>query len=114
MEQFTIDGKTVTAYQDKDLKKIESAFNCAAVRWRDACQKYFDAGKPDGERVSGAGIGVYYLPRRRQSPKFRIIIPAEKVCTNYGSLPWEMTKDVPLSYLESRGVDAQYEHGTAA
>jgi hypothetical protein len=104
---------TVTAYQERDLETgpVAAAINVTATMWRDRCQKYLDTQGDRGTCVLGAGIEIYYLPKRCRFPKSKMVIPVYQVVAAQGSLVWEESVEDILAHLKSKGVEASYNPG---
>jgi hypothetical protein len=92
-------GEDVIALLPEDIKLAKPIFEQAQELW----DKNY---KDEGSCVIGSGIGVLFLPRTCRKPLQKII------ATPRGSGDGRRSVEIPLNYLNRRGIPAFWVPGS--
>lgn len=100
----------VIAYTDKDLEGYFNIIRNAKLLWLYRVEDYIKRNGDLGTCVCGAGISVYYLPKRARNPQKLMIINSPSIAQ--GSMSWEDSVGVVIKYLKDNGIEAHYSCGS--
>jgi hypothetical protein len=98
-------------YTIKELDTMRGVIDQAKEMWQKRCDEYIRRYGDNGTCVLGAGISVYYIPKRCRKAISGRIITQNDVTNAQGSLVWEKSVDEVIGFLKTNGIECFYNPG---